>query len=58
MSDKKLYCIGHEDYSLDEFVTVLKNLNIKILVDIRANPDSDGACDFIQTILREKHLDA
>jgi len=54
MPDKTLYCIGHEGFSINGFIATLINQNIKILIDIRANPDPAGTEFFSQPVLREK----
>lgn len=36
----KLFTIGHSSKSIEEFITILKNYEIEILVDVRAFPSS------------------
>jgi len=55
-SERKNYCIGHVDYWIENFVTILVNLDIKFLVYIRASSDIDGADDFSQSVLSETLL--
>jgi len=53
MTSHTLYTIGHSNRSLEEFVSLLKQYSIQILVDIRAKPYSSRFPHFSQDLLRE-----
>lgn len=51
----KIYSIGHSTRSLEEFVDILKNFNIELVIDIRRFPSSKKFPHFNKDIL-EKEL--
>lgn len=53
-NDIKLFTIGHSDRSMEDFLSLLKQHDIKDLVDIRAYPHSSRFPYFSEDSLREK----
>lgn len=53
MTAHTLYTIGHSNRSTDEFMSLLNQFAIKILIDVRANPYSSRFPHFSQELLRE-----
>ena len=53
MSTNTIYTIGHSNRALDEFISLLKEFSIHILVDVRATPYSGRFPHFSQDVLRE-----
>lgn len=50
----KLYTTGHSDRSMEDFLSLLKQYDIKTLVDIRAYPHSSRFPWFAEDSLREQ----
>ena len=55
METVPIYTIGHGNRSIEDFVKLLQNYDIKFLVDIRSQPYSRFNPDFSKEVL-EKHL--
>ena len=53
MNTLLLYTIGHSNRSIDDFVAILANWQIRTLVDIRSRPASDRFPHFCMEPLRE-----
>ncbi|WP_455374840.1 DUF488 domain-containing protein [Kaarinaea lacus] len=49
----KLYTIGHSDRSIDDFLMLLKQYGIGVLIDIRAYPHSTRFPHFSEETLRD-----
>jgi uncharacterized protein (DUF488 family) len=55
MEGKEIYTIGHSNRSIDEFISLLREFGIKLLVDIRRYPGSKRLPHFNKDVL-EKEL--
>lgn len=50
----KLYTIGYSGFSIKDFVDVLKQMQIKIVIDVRSNPVSKYYTDYNKDVLEKK----
>jgi len=53
-SQKMIYTIGHSTRTLEEFITLLKNYDIKLLADIRSYPGSKRFPHFNKEALQKE----
>lgn len=49
----KLYTIGHSNLEIENFIELLKNNNVNILVDVRSSPYSKHVPDFNRSNLKK-----
>jgi uncharacterized protein (DUF488 family) len=54
MNNKKVYSLGHSNIDLNEFIKILKNLQIQHILDIRSVPKSSYVPHFDKEILEEE----
>jgi len=50
-NDKIIYTIGHSNHAIDKFIALLKNYEIRVVIDVRSSPYSSYCPQFNQDTL-------
>ena len=59
-TEKRIYTIGYAGFAINDFIDVLSELNIKIVIDVRSHPVSAYYIDYnkdnLEKTLQAKHI--